>query len=108
MCRQNLRILTVTYTFLSCYVFQTPKELERIAEKLQVPENSQRFLKSAQCDVCDTSVVSLKREAIVVVQTIQHVQSDIAMTTNNPALVGSVNFRPQQRVNPASTNAQTR
>ncbi|XP_033736356.1 kinesin-like protein KIF26B isoform X2 [Pecten maximus] len=87
---------------------KTAKDFERIAEKLQVPENSQRFLKSAQCDVCSTTVSSLKREAIAMVQTLQHAQSDGTVATNNPALVGAVNFHPQQRSGPAPGNPHAR
>ena len=65
-------------------------------DKLQVPENGYRFQRNGHCDVCDTHVNQLKQEAVTMVQSIQHAQSESISATNIPQLIGSINLSPRK------------
>ena len=75
------------------------ESIGNLKEKLQVPENGYRFHRNGHCDVCDTHVSQLKQEAVSMVQSIQHAQSEsTAAATNIPQLIGSINLSPRKGV----------
>ena len=68
--------------------------MERIEDKLQVPESFRKYGKQQQCDVCETHIRQLKQEAVAMIKSIQHAQHTSGANANIPALVGSCNIVP--------------